>query len=55
MKIWIVTYWDEGDEPIVTAFDNKIAADYCYRAFRDCHDGCCIDETHLYHSFNISD
>ena len=55
MKIWIVTYWDEGSEPVVTAFDNLTAADYCYRAFRDCHDGCCLDEAHLYHSFNISD
>lgn len=55
MPIYIVTYWDEGKEPVVTAFDNKDAAEYCYRAFRDCHDGCCMDETTVYHSFNISD
>lgn len=51
--VWVVTYWDKGKEPIVTVFDNRKAAEYCYMAFKDSHDGCCIDETMLYHSFTI--
>lgn len=52
-KIWVVTYWDKGEEPTVTVFDNRKAAKHCYKAFKGSHDGCCIDETMLYHSFTI--
>ncbi len=52
-KIWVVTYWDKGEEPIVTVFNNRKAAEYCYKAFKDSHVECCIDETMLYHSFTI--
>lgn len=52
-KIWVVTYWDKGEEPVVTVFNNRKAAENCYKAFKDSHDGCCIDETMLYHSITI--
>lgn len=55
MTIYIVTYWDKGKEPVVTVFDNRDAAESCYRAFRDSYDGCCIDESTLYHSFLVKD
>ena len=54
MKIWIVTYWDDGKEPVVTVFDNEDAARLCFRTFRDLYFGCSIDESTMYHTFTVS-
>ena len=52
-SVWIVTYWDKGDEPVVTPFDNQEAATKCYEYFKTIHDGCCLDECTIFHKFNI--
>lgn len=52
-KVYIVTYWDAGEEPVVTAFSNRDAADRCYRYFKIDHDGCCIDECNIYQDFYV--
>ena len=50
-SIWIVTYYDMGDDPVVTAFDNKLAAIKCYEFFLGEHDKVNIDEVPIYKSF----
>lgn len=49
--IYIVTYWDDNKEPVVTAFDNKEAAESYYNYSINKHKGCCLDETKIYSSF----
>ena len=49
--IFIVTYWDNGLEPVVTAFNNQVSAEKCYSYFKKEHDGCCIDEVPVYKHF----
>ena len=49
--IFIVTYWDNGLEPVVTAFNNQVSAEKCYSYFKKEHDGCCIDKVPVYKHF----
>lgn len=48
--IWIVTYWNSEIEPVVTAFDNKEAAQACCDYFSKEY-SCCVDECNIYSSF----
>lgn len=50
-KIYIVTYWDKDEEPVVSPFNNKDAAYKCYNYFKEIHDGCCIDKCNVFSSF----
>ena len=50
-KVFIVTYWDNGLEPVVTVFDNQENAEKCYSFFVKRHSGCCIDEVPIYKHF----
>lgn len=43
-NVWAVTYYDMGDDPVVTIFDNKPAALDCYGYFLGKHDRVDIDE-----------
>ena len=52
MKVWIVTYFDEGDiEATVTAFSNKEAAQLCLETFEKLHAYIWIDEVPVFSSF----
>ena len=53
-KAWSVIYWDKGEEPVVTLFDNEEAANNCYKYFKLHHDGCCIDECSIFSNFSIN-
>lgn len=50
-KVFVVTYWDNGVEPVVTVFDNQENAEKCYSFFKGKHDGCCVDEVPVYKHF----
>lgn len=51
--VWIVTYIEnEGEEPIVTAFDNEEAAKKCFDHFRSKY-VTYIDCAPVYHNFLI--
>lgn len=50
--VWVVTYYDIGDDPVVTVFNNKLAAIKCYKYFLGEHDKVNIDKTPVYKSFN---
>lgn len=55
MKVWIVTYFDEGDiEATVTAFSNKEAAQSCLEAFEKLHTYISIDEVPVFSSFSTN-
>lgn len=53
--LWVVTYVDEVaatfEDPVVTVFDNKVAAYACYSAFLGIHDRVCIDHVPVYGRF----
>lgn len=52
MKIWIVTYFDEGDiEATVSVFSNKEAAQSCVEAVEKLHTYVSLDEVPVYSSF----
>lgn len=53
-KVWIVTYWDDNEEPVVTPFDNPESAQRCCNYFKKEHDGCCVDECEVYGSFIVA-
>ena len=57
-KCWVVTTWSDGEEPIVSAFDNTEAAnsyyEYCACTNEE-SDGCCIDEVPIYKQFIVTD
>ena len=59
-NVYVVTYWDDGLEPVVTVFDNLENAEKCYSFFvsEKCysffvrtHSGCCVDEVPVYSHF----
>ena len=50
-NVYVVTYWDDGLEPVVTVFDNQENAEKCYSFFIKRHSGCCIDEVPVYSNF----
>lgn len=53
--IYIVTYYDkDAREPVVTAFDNRDAAERCYEAFKVNYDVVSIDRAPVYKSFEVS-
>ena len=52
-SIFVVAYWNAGDEPTVTVFNNREAAKACFNYFNDIYANCCLDETYLYNTFNI--
>lgn len=56
MKLWVVSYCDEGDmEPTVTVFDNFNAAANCKYFFVDVgHQRVSLDECELYSSFQVT-
>lgn len=45
--VWVVTYWDEGCEPVVTVFNNQKAAQQCHYCFSLEHN-CCIDKAQIF-------
>jgi len=52
--VWVVSYCDGNDnEPTVTVFDNKEAAEKCYDAFKEGHNRVAIDEAPVYKQFNL--
>ena len=52
--VYIVTYYDKGArEPVVTAFDNRDAAERCYEDFKDKHGVVSIDRAPVYKSFEV--
>ena len=52
-KVWVVTYCNNGDEPVVTVFDNEGAAKYMYSVFIGAYDKVCIDQVAVYHAFKV--
>ena len=52
-EVWSVIYWDEGEEPIISLFDNEEAARKCYEYFKPNHDGCCIDKCSIFSNFLV--
>lgn len=52
-SVWAVTYYDDGEEPVVTVFDNKEAAMACYSCFIGEHDVVNVDEAPVCHSFTV--
>lgn len=53
-KVWVVTYRDRCEEPVVTLFDNEDAAKDCYKEFKKEHWGAWIDEAPVYSKFTVS-
>lgn len=51
--VWVVTYWDEGMEPVVTVFNNQKAAQECYSCFSLEHNAC-IDKAFIYSSVSFT-
>ena len=49
--IFVVTYYDMGQDPVVTVFNNKPAAVRCYEYFFEKHDVVNIDEAPVYKMF----
>lgn len=53
--VFVVTYWDNELEPVVTVFNNQENAEKCCSFFKEKHDGCCIDEVPVYKHFGINE
>ena len=53
--IWIVSYYSDENDIVVTAFNNKEAAKKCYTYFKNEYDVCAIDECPTYKHFIITD
>lgn len=55
-EMYIVSYFDkEVNEPVVTAFNNRDAAEACYETFKQEHDITAIDHVKVYKEFKILD
>lgn len=52
-KVFVVTYVDSGENPTVTVFDNKEAAEKCAEFFKKEHETVCLDEAQIYKKFII--
>ena len=52
--VWVVTYQDGSEEPVVTVFSdkNKDEAVKAYNYFSENHDFCIIDHCKVYDKFN---
>ena len=53
-RVYVVTYWDDVLEPVITVFDNQENAEKCYSFFVKRHSGCCVDEVPIYSKFLIT-
>lgn len=55
-KVWVVSYYDEGEAPVVTVFDNEVAAVKCYNAFLTYghHKKVDCDECQIYKTFTMN-
>ena len=55
-KVWIVSYYDEGEAPVVTVFDNELAAVKCCNAFLQLghHTKVNCDECQIYKTFTVN-
>lgn len=51
--VWVVSYYDIGEEPVVTVFTNSDAAYDCYEYFFVEHDKVSIDEVPVYKDFIV--
>lgn len=51
--VWVVTYCDSDTEPVVTVFGNYLAANSCYKFFKNHHDIVCIDECYIVNDFTV--
>ena len=52
-QLFVVAYWNTGEEPTITIFDNRKAAKACFNYFKDIYINCCLDETYLYSTFSV--
>ena len=54
--VCVVSYYDDGDAPVVTVFDDNLAAERCYTWFLNTggHTKVDIDEVPIYHSFTVN-
>lgn len=52
-SVWVVTYQNVGEYPVVTAFDNDKAAYDCYEYFRSKYDRVIINEVPIYKDFIV--
>ena len=50
-KIWVVSYYNIEQDPVVTVFDNKDNAMKCYSYFLGNYDRVNIDECPIYSTF----
>ena len=53
--VWIVTYWEPGEEPVVAAFSNEEAAQSCYNYFVIEHTGACIDKVRVFSTVSFQE
>lgn len=55
-KVWVVSYYNEGEAPVVTVFDNEDAAVKCYNAFLTFgkHKKVDCDECSVYKTFTVN-
>lgn len=54
-KVFVVSYYDDGDAPVVTVYDNEDAAasHYNFALMVGGHKKVCIDECPIYESFTV--
>ncbi len=55
MNVYVITCWDNENEPIVTVFDNSVAAQTCYDNFLGKYKNVCIDDCPVYSRFTVSE
>ncbi len=54
-EVWVITYWEDGNEPVVTVFNNKYAADRFYQYHDGRHSGgICADKCEIYDTFKLA-
>lgn len=54
-KVWAVTYLDINNEPVITIFNNRSAANACYSYFYEKYGfNAWIDECEVYNSFTVT-
>lgn len=53
MTVYVVTYWDyDFEEPVVTVFNNKVAAESFMEYAKEKYNGACLDTVPVYSSFH---
>ena len=52
-RVWVVTGYEDGQEPIVSVFDNQDAASGYLSYACGVHENVCIDEAPVYSSFFV--